>query len=139
MKLKITDPNKILDRPFINWLCIQIRDKVIVDLDLNKLINWDNYFNSEIVYKSIYKKKISTRDVIIAGVSNLIYQLSDSGFFISINPNIFTPGLDRIKLLTICKTINFGNQQITGYPIFTNTFQYIADHLNEYMERFMMQ
>ena len=137
MKLKIIDPNNILDRSFINWLCIQIRNEVVTNINLKKLEKWDKYFNSENVYKSIYKKKISTRDLIVAGISNLYYQTSEDGFWISINPNKLTPGLDRIKLETICKTINFGNQQITGYPIFTNTFQEVADNITTYVEKYM--
>ena len=137
MKLKITDPSGTLDRSFINWLCIQIRNNVLSTLNTKKLINWDEYFNSESVYKSIYKKKIFTRDIIIAGISNLYYQTTEDGFWISINPNILTPGLDRIKLISVCKLINFGNRQIPGYPIFTNTFQDIANNINTYVERYM--
>lgn len=137
MKLKINDPQGILDRPFITWLMVQIRNKVIIETNLKKLERWDEYFNSENVYKSIYKKRILTKDIITAGISNLCYQLTEDGFDISINPNIYTPGLDRIKLLSICKLINFGNQQISGYPIFTNIFQEVADSINDYVEKYL--
>jgi hypothetical protein len=136
MKLKIIDPNNMLDRSFINWLCIQIRNEVIANINLKKLDNWDRYFNSETVYKSIYKKRISTRDLIVAGVSNLYYQVSEDGFWISINPTKLTPGLDRIKLETICKVINYGNRQIIGYPIFTDTFQKVADNITDYVQKY---
>lgn len=138
MKLEITDPSGILGKSFIEWLAIQIRNKVIKEININKLIRWDEYFNSETVYKSIYKKKISTKDIITAGICNLYYQTSETGFWIKINPNIFTPGLDRIKLDTICRLINYGNQQISGYPIFTTVFEDIAQHINEYVERYML-
>lgn len=136
MKLKILDPDNILDKSFINWLCIQIRNEVIANINLKKLDNWDQYFNSETVYKSIYKKRISTRDLIVAGISNLYYQVSEDGFWISINPTKLTPGLDRIKLETICKVINYGNRQIIGYPIFTDTFQNIADNITDYVQKY---
>ena len=136
MKLKIIDPDNILDKSFINWLCIQIRNEVIANINLKKLDNWDQYFNSETVYKSIYKKRISTRDLIVAGISNLYYQVSEDGFWISINPTKLTPGLDRIKLETICKVINYGNRQIIGYPIFTDTFQNIADNITDYVQKY---
>lgn len=137
MKLRIYDPQKILDRPFIVWLMTQIRNKVLMECNLKKLEHWDVYFNSETVYKSIYKKRIFTKDIITAGISNLHYLLTDDGFFISINPNIYTPGLDRIKLISLCKLINFGNQQILGYPIFTDIFQEIADNINDYVEKYL--
>lgn len=137
MKLEIGDPKNLLDRPFIEWLKVKIRNKILADVNLKKLENWDNFFNNQSMYKSIYKKKILTSDIILAGASNLDYVKSESNFWIRINPNIYTPGLDRVKLAVICKLINYGNRDLVGYPIFTDTFEYFAENINEYVDRYL--
>ena len=38
MQLEISDPKNLLDRSFILWLKVKIRDKILVDLDLGLLI-----------------------------------------------------------------------------------------------------
>ena len=136
MQLEISDPKNLLDRSFILWLKVKIRDKILADLDLKKLIVWDKYLNENNVYKSIYKKQINTQDIIIAGAMNLDFSKSESNFMIYINRNIFTPGLDRIKLESICKLINFGDLGIKGYPIFTNTFDYFAESIQDYIDSY---
>lgn len=137
MKLEISDPKNLLDRSFIEWFKIKIRNKIVADVNLKKLENWDKFFNNQSMYKSIYKKKISTSDIILAGASNLDYVKSESNFWIRLNPNIHTPGLDRIKLDLICKLINYGNRDLVGYPIFTDTFEYFAENINEYVDRYL--
>ena len=137
MKLEISDPKDLLDRSFILWLKVKIRDKILVNINPKKLINWDKYLNENNVYKSIYKKKISARDIIVAGAMNLDFSKSESKFMIYINHNTFTPGLDRVKLETICKLINFGDLQNKGYPIFTDTFDYFAESIQDYVDRYL--
>lgn len=139
MKLEISDPKNLLDRSFIMWLKVKIRDKIISDIDCKKLIKWDEYFNTNNVYKSIYKKKLYTRDLITAGATNLDFTKSESTFTIFVNRNVFTPGLDRIKLETVCKLINFGDLEIKGYSIFTDTFDYFADNIQIYVDRYLLR
>ncbi|MBO5712066.1 MAG: hypothetical protein J6R47_04440 [Acholeplasmatales bacterium] len=138
MKLEISDPKNLLDISFINWLKVKIRDKIITDINPKKLINWDNYFNQNNVYKSIYKKRISTLDIIIAGANNLDFSKSESNFMVNINHNIYTPGLDRVKIATVCKLINFGDLENKGYPIFTDTFDYFAENIQTYVDRYLL-
>ncbi len=137
MKLEINDPKNLLDRSFIQWLKVKIRDKIIAGINPKKLIIWDEYLNNNPVYKSIYKKKISALDIIVAGAMNLDFNESGSDFMIYINRNIYTPGLDRVKLETLCKLINFGDLNNKGYPIFTDTFDYFAESIHDYIDRYL--
>lgn len=137
LKLEIEDYKNTLSDDFIVWLISKISEKIISDVNINKLVTWDNFFNEQSLYKSIYKKKISSLDLIIAGSRNLIYTKSQSSFCISVNPNIYAPGLDRIKLITICKLINYGNQDITSYPIFTDSFKHFAENIYDYVDMYL--
>ena len=137
MKLAIFDANELIDIDFIKWLILRIRNTIIQNINNDKLKKWDEFFNSSTVYKNIYKKKISTRDIIISGACNLTYLTTESEFIIQINPNIFTPGLDRVKLNAICKLINFGNLEISGYKIFTDVFNKFALEISDYVDLYL--
>ena len=137
MKLKISDPNNSIELDFIKWIKDKIKDKILSDLNIKKLDIWTNYINEQQIYKSIYKKKVNCLDVILAGIYNLIYKYTFDGFVIMINPNINLPGFDRVKIASICKLINYGNQDISGYHIFTDIFEYFANNINEYLKIYL--
>lgn len=138
MKLSINSSAQLFNDAFLNWLRPKIRDKIIADINPNKLKLWDNFFNNQPLYKNIYKKKISTLDLLIAGANNLRYQKSANGYYYEINPNIYLPGYTDIKLNAACKAINFGNQEMAAYPIFTETFNYFNAHIDEYMNAYLL-
>ena len=138
MRIEIKDPHQIIDQDFITWFKKQIRDRLLDDIDSKKLQKWTNYFNTKSMYKSIYRKMILAEDIISAGVYNLQHSRSGSIISIYINPNIYAPGLDRIKLVTLCKLINFGNQEIKGYAIFTSTFKHFSENINDYIDMYLI-
>ena len=137
MKFEISDPDNILDKDFIDWLKIKIRDRFLMELNIEKLKRWDEFFNSNPVYKSIYKKRINTKDLLVAGILNLECTQANSSYILSINQNAYVPGLDRIKIATVCKLVNYGNLEISGYPIFTDILEYFADNIVEYVDRYV--
>ena len=137
MKIKIHDPDHVIDSKFIRWLISQIKIKVAVQLKPDKLKRWDSYLNSVSAFTSIYKKKLLARDIILAGSVNLIFTEAEDAYEIFINPNINTPGLDRVKLITLCKLINFGNREQSSYPIFTEVFNEISDNIQEYVDTWL--
>lgn len=137
MILEILDPKNTIDNNFLSWLESKIRNKLISSIDRNKLKNWDIFINSNPVYKSIYKKNISTLDILISGANNLISSRSSESIQITINPKIYAVGFDRVKIRSLCKLINFGNRDISAYPIFTNTFKYFAENIQTYIDRYL--
>ena len=138
MKLKIDDPKNILDASFIEWFKMKIRDKIIGDSKFDKLDKWDKFFNSQNIYKSIYKKKILTYDIILAGANNLRSIRNNNTVYLDIDPNIYYIGLDRVKLEILCKTINFGNIEVAGYPIFSDTFKYFSENIKSYIDIYLI-
>lgn len=137
MQLLITDKNDVLTKDFGNWLIQRIQEKLAVDIDERKLKKWDNFFEKSSEYKSIYKKKIVTKELIITGMRNLVCFKSPVCLSIQIDKNQFVPGLDRVKIDSVCKLINYGNQDIKGYSIFTDTFEHFASNINEYVDKYM--
>lgn len=137
MQLKITlnDFNAGLD--FAGWLKENIRQQLIASINIKKLQSWDIFLNKQSSYKSIYKKKIIPADIIIAAANNLVIKSSESKYSIMINPNIFTFGLDRVKLSSLCRLINYGNQEIKGYSIFTEVFKHFSDNIESYLTQYL--
>lgn len=137
MQLLITDKNDVLTKDFGNWLIQRIQEKLAVDIDERKLKKWDKFFENSSEYKSIYKKKIVTKELIVIGVRNLVCFRSPIHLSIHIDTNQFVPGLDRVRIHSVCKLINYGNQEIKGYPIFTDTFEYFASNIDDYVDQYM--
>ena len=130
MQIKINDPKNILNYSFFEWLIVKIRDKFLNDIDVRKLLR------IEIFLKSLYKD-IDVEKVILQAFDNLIITESINCYYIKINPNIFIANLDRVNLLSICKFINYGNAEIPGYQIFTNTFDHFAKNIDTYINRYL--
>lgn len=137
MQLQITDSNDVLTKHFGEWLIERIQEKFSASIDDNKLKRWDKFFEDAPQYKSIYKKKILTKDILVTGIRNLVCQQSSSFLSIRIDNNKFVPGLDRVKVDSICKLINYGNQDIKGYPIFTDTFEHFAASIHDYVDEYL--
>lgn len=139
MLLEIKDSKHILKEDFYEWLLLKIKDRFLCEIDKKSLERWDTYFNSEFQYRSIYLKRISSYDICLQGISNLKFnKLSESVVTIFINPNINVPGLDRVRINTACKTINYGVSNIKGYPIFTNIFNHFSQNILTYFDIFML-
>lgn len=136
MKLEIIDPNNQLDHPFIKWLIKQIQKYCISHMRADKLKRWDTYFSTK-QFRSIYKKHIKARDILTAGIYNLTYIHAGEAIQIQINPNTNMVGFDRIKISSLCRLINYGNQEISGYPILTDVFQHFSEEFTTYLEAYI--
>lgn len=136
MKLEILDPESLLSSDFYQWLVRQIRFEIIRKIDRRKLETWDIYFNESEDYKSITNLDIKTENIILFGAKSISPTIHPTQCTITFNKNQFVPGLDRVKVESVCKLINFGNLSIKGYPIFSDTLQYVADNINDYVKRF---
>lgn len=139
MHISIKRTTEEINKDFGEFLIVKIKELLLLNINEPRLILLNNYINNEIIaFKSIYRKHISAQEIILLGLQHLKVSESPTNILISINSNIFIPGYDRIKLLDACKLINYGNSEIKGYPIFTNTFTKIVneidDYYNEYLE-----
>lgn len=135
MQLEITSSSPIIDRKFGNWIIKHIQALISSEVESVKLKTWDKYFNEQ--FSTLYGKEISSKDIIKIGVRNLVCMYANSAIIIRISPNIFMPGLDRVKVESLCKLINYGNTTISAVPIFTNAFDHVADNIDEYVEMYM--
>lgn len=136
MKLEILDENNELDISFGRWLVKRVQEKCLIELDTRKLSNWDKFFNEDSKYVSIYGKEIHTKDILISGIQTIGCDKIPEKIIIRFNQNQYVPGLDRVRVDTVCRMINFGNTSVTGYPLFTNVFSYFVDNINMYIDMY---
>lgn len=124
--------NKNITKSFIPYLKKRILGYIVSILNFNKLIKYDEYFNST-DFKSDSKITISTKKIILISMSNLIHERYETTTHISINPNINYPGTN-FKIIDLCKVINFGTLSIDAYPIFTETFSHFSKNIKKYID-----
>lgn len=137
MYLEISNHQGLLTKSFGNWLIKELHNNFFINLNEAKLKNWDTYFEKSDEYKSIYKKKIITKEILIIGIKNLICKEAATKLIIQINPNLFVPGLDRIRIDQLCRVINYGTITTQGYPIFTDLFIEVSDNINQYIDKYI--
>ena len=134
MRLEIHDPEQELDRDFGHWLCSRIRQHFLASVDVNKLKQWDNFFETSDVYVNIYGVPVKAYAILLESVKNLTVSKLPDKMVISVNRNQSMPGLDRVKTYTLLKLVTFGNMSISGYPVFIDTLQYFADNINDFVD-----
>lgn len=135
MTIVISNEKKFEDE-FFNWLLPEIRDYVISSVDNRKLIKVDNLINSNKYFLTPFKKNISSREVIIAAVSNLKILRYWNRVVIGIDNNAIIPNTTT-KISTVIRMINFGTSSILGYPVITKSFKFIEDNIDIFYEKYL--
>lgn len=126
--MELLIPNSY-DDDFYSFIINYIEKIGVGRIDRKKLINWDLYFNSFSKLTNNFKKNISSYEIIISGIYNLIYIKREREVVIKIDPSQKLPGTNA-KINVLCNTINNGNLIVKGYPIFTDLFTYISNNLD---------
>lgn len=138
MQLEIEFKEGTLNRSFGAWIIKLIREITLDNVDPKKLQGLDKYIEENFIHLS-EKKKVTCIDIINAGLNELTYDFDNTKFTIRISNHKFMQGLDRIRIETLCKLINYGTASIKGYPIFTDSFNQIAENIDIYIESYLRE
>lgn len=107
-------------KPFINDIVIPACSQVLYSIiDRRYLKHFDTYLSNK------YKTSINSNHIISIALKSLIIHKHQDNYQITINPNIFIPGINA-KLYDVCALINYGNLDITGYPIFDKAMEKLS-------------
>ena len=112
---------------FVLYIIKKLQEYIIGNINDKKLVFIEEYINQN--YKSIYRKHISARDVLVSGAMNITYQIYANKFTVEIDSKQILYGTNA-KLYDICKLINFGVLGMGSYPILTESFDYFRDNLD---------
>ena len=133
MELRVRDSNKIIDVDFGAWLSNRIKIKLLSNSKKYNFVHWDKYLSESETLKRLYKKDYKAMDVIVFASKNIVCKGTDGEISITFDNTKFVPGFDRLPLVTLVKTINYGTQDSKGCPIFTDTFNYFVKNLDTYV------
>ena len=138
MQLEIISSSPIVDYKFGNWLILNhIKPSLLNELRSHKLNTWDLYFNEQ--FETLYSAKLNSQNIVRLGIENLRCYVASNFIYIRINPNVFVPGLRRVKIESLCKLINYGNATIPAIPIFSKIFNQIAEDIDTYVTLYSTQ
>lgn len=127
MKLQI---NHKCSREFILYICNIIRAYILTNIDYEQVKGIETIINLDTSKLLFGTKFVSIKSLIISATQNLrIQKVNNSYYVIDINPNVVVPNT-KLKLLDVCKLINYGNLLCKGYPIFTCAFNNIKNNYN---------
>lgn len=133
MKLHVTDSSEYVDLLFGQWLCSQIKNKLLSQINSYELTKLDEYLTTEDLIPKLYSRRYFAKDIILQGSQHLVCTGDSGNFFIHVDENVFASGFDRVKLVDLCKLINYGTLNLKGCSIFTDVFQYFSDNLTTYL------
>lgn len=121
---------------FVLYIIKKLQEYIIGNINDKKLVFIEEYINQN--YKSVYRKHISARDILVSSAMNLTYQIYANKFTVEIDSKQILYGTNA-KLYDICKLINFGVLGIGSYPILTESFDYFKDNLDYMYEYYIRE
>lgn len=137
MELVIYDSEGVLSSHFSKWFLRIIKETLIQNIDKQKAKMWNEYLNSTTTFKSIYLKNIDAVSVLMIGINNIVLTRVQNKLIYHIDNNQYVPGLDRVKVIDICKLINYGTLSHPAYPLFTSVFTEMQQHFSEYVDVYL--
>lgn len=124
---------------FCEYLIPKIQQYFIDNLNPKKLIKFDKYLNGYDLIRFRYKKSIiSTENILIGAIQNLIIKSYPNNYSIEIDPNITIPNT-YAKFIDIVTLVDRGNLSLSPYPILTDTMDYIAANMKQYIEMYLRE
>lgn len=123
---------------FVNYLV----DKIIPAkmrqlLNKKKLEKWDDYLfknkKSDLFLGSFH----NTYDIIMFGVNNLSVSEYNGYYTVGVNPVENITGTNT-KISVVCRLINYGNADVSGYMIFSDVFREVRKELSLYKNMYIM-
>ena len=138
MELIIYDIKGILPKTFIRWFQRRVKQELIRQLQPQKANFWNDYLNEQYDDFKIYPLKLSSDKLLRLGIDNIIFSYFQNQITFRIDNNILVPGLDRIKLVDICKLINYGNLSHEGYPLFSSVFTEMQSNFEQYVREYFL-
>lgn len=138
MELVVYDQKHNLPKSFARWFLKRLKQELIRNMDVAKVKLWDDYLNSSYEEFKLYPVKLKADKIVQLGINNIVISVSPDHLTYRINSTVLVPGLDRIKVIDLCKIINYGTLSQEGYPLFTITFNQIQANFNQYIKEYIM-
>ena len=132
MKLQV----RIKDVQFVNYLIEQMKEWFWRNLDTDKLIPFQKFVDYTGFFSSIFIKKLQVKDVCFSVVDTLHYKRYTNRFEIEFDPDVVLYGIN-FKVKDFVNLINYGNLDVSAYPIFSDMFNYFLTNMDKYYKLYL--
>lgn len=133
MNIIIKNTNKY-DLNFFNWLIEKIKSYLLMFDDFSKYKQIEEYINSNILRSKKYRY-LSMHDIFFIAAASYECISYGSTAIIQINPQIKIYNTN-IKVIDICKILNYGSISVKGIDIFSQIANHIKLNLNNYYREY---
>ena len=133
MNIIIKNTNKY-DLNFFNWLNEKIKSYLLMFDDFSRYKQIEEYINSNILRSKKYRY-LSMHDIFFIAAASYECINYGSTAIIQINPQIKIYNTN-IKVIDICKILNYGSISVKGIDIFSQIANHIKLNLNNYYREY---
>ena len=133
MNIIIKNTNKY-DSNFVNWLIEKIKSYLLMFDDFSRYKQIEEYINSNILRSKKYRY-LSMHDIFFIAAASYECINYGSTAIIQINPYIKIYNTN-IKVIDICKILNYGSISVKGIDIFSQIANHIKLNLNNYYREY---
>lgn len=130
MDLVIYKQKTFLAVDFIDYLCRLIQQLLLSSHIDFRLFN--QYFTDN------FQTEITAQNILINAGQNLQVLDFTEIIIIQINENVLFRN-SQIRLIDLCKLLNYGTLAIQGTNIFSDTFDYIANNINQIYLNYILE
>lgn len=133
MNIIIKNTNKY-DLNFFNWLIEKIKSYLLMFDDFSRYKQIEEYINSNILRSKKYRY-LSMHDIFFIVAASYECINYGSTAIIQINPQIKIYNTN-IKVIDICKILNYGSISVKGIDVFSQIANHIKLNLNNYYREY---
>lgn len=134
MLIRLKDIYK--DKGFSLFLISVIQERVITEINPQKMIKLGEYLNKVSIFKKLTYRYISPREILLSAVYNLQTYSTSEEIVIEVDRSV--PFYDStIKLYQLVDFITYGNLAIKGYPLLDEIFKDITENINVYFRLYI--
>ena len=133
MNIIIKNTNKY-DLNFFNWLIEKIKSYLLMFDDFSRYKQIEEYINSNILRSKKYRY-LSMHDIFFIAAASYECINYGSTAIIQINHQIKIYNTN-IKVIDICKILNYGSISVKGIDIFSQIANHIKLNLNNYYREY---
>ena len=133
MNIIIKNTNKY-DLNFFNWLIEKIKSYLLMFDDFSRYKQIEEYINSNILRSKKYRY-LTMHDIFFIAAASYECINYGSTAIIQINPQIKIYNTN-IKVIDICKILNYGSISVKGIDIFSQIANHIKLNLNNYYREY---
>ena len=133
MNIIIKNTNKY-DLNFFYWLIEKIKSYLLMFDDFSRYKQIEEYINSNILRSKKYRY-LSMHDIFFIAAASYECINYGSTAIIQINPQIKIYNTN-IKVIDICKILNYGSISVKGIDIFSQIANHIKLNLNNYYREY---